>query len=140
MTKNKPNKKRTSSDKTSDSETEKYKTRLLGALLGSPTKTKAAEVLGISRDTLYRHIEEYELAPLLDKPLEDAMEILAGAAPKAAQGLQDMLKEEEWRARLEAQKEILDRSGIVKPQKGTTININQQFNAHKGRQAKEYEL
>lgn len=91
---------------------EKGKETLI-ALLTYKTRTKAAEALQISRDTLYKRIESYGLNEIIIKIPEEALQTLQIASTRAAEIIVDKL-DDQYGPNYEVAKEILDRVGIIR--------------------------
>jgi len=96
--------------------------KTLNALLAYRTKSKAAEVLGIGRTTLYERIERYGLNEIIDNLPIEALRILKLGSEKAAEVLIDAL--DERANKMQASLEILDRVGIAAPKTTVASQVN----------------
>ena len=91
------------------------------ALLTHKTKTKAAEALGIGDRTLYDRIDKYGLDKFIAELPTRALQQLQLGSIRAAEVMVEGL--ERHGDRMEAAKEILDRTGVTKKDPKTQVNI-----------------
>jgi hypothetical protein len=93
--------------------------------LTSSTDKEAAEAIGLSPSTVSRWDNKAELnnavSLLLREPINAAVEMLRGAAVKAAQAIIDTMDTEDEKLKLTAANDLLDRIGMGQPE--TEINI-----------------
>lgn len=90
------------------------KSKTLAALLTAPTKTDAAILLGISRNSLYQRIERYQLQGYLDEVQQEAVEVLKKGTIKAAENFVKKIDHHDADISMKASGEVLDRVGITK--------------------------
>jgi len=94
----------------------------VAAITSTPTLTKAAELIGIQRSTLYQRMESYpEISEAVMKIKEKAHLTLANGTQKAAEVIVEGL--EDKRSRYDNAKYILDGMGVTK-QKDTNVQVN----------------
>lgn len=98
-------------------------TETLTALITCDTKTEAAQKLGITRDALYKRIDQYKLQKYLDEIALDALEIIKKSTIKAAKNLDKKIDHTSPQVSLEASREILDRAGVTKPKEVNQTNV-----------------
>lgn len=91
------------------------------ALLSYRTKTAAAEALSIDRTTLYQRIDKYGLDKFLEEIPTRALQQLQLGSIRASEVLVEGL--ERPKDRMEASKEILDRTGVTKKESNINVNI-----------------
>lgn len=105
------------------------------ALLMGRKVTKAAELLGVTRQAIYYRIDKYGLEKIIKLMPKKAYQILMLNADKAAETLSDLMDSKDDKIKLEASKESLDRVGLMgKPdisvQTVTQFSIPDQFDRY----------
>ena len=101
---------------------DKKGTKTLIALMTNPTRVKAYESLGISKEALYKRIRKYQLNDYLDEIPQEALSTLKQGSIAAAENFVSKIDSRNENVSMEASKEILDRVGVVKPS-NTTNNV-----------------
>jgi hypothetical protein len=91
------------------------------ALLTHRTKTAAAKSLSISQQALYQRIDKYELNKFIAELPARALQQLQLGSIRAAEVMVEQLDDRQ--NKMEASKEILDRTGVVRKQPQTQVNI-----------------
>lgn len=96
----------------------------INTILAVKNMGKAAQLLGISRQTLWERVKRYNIDELLKNVTLQAEQELKLHAPDAVETLANLMygARSEF-AKLEASKDILDRAGVTKKQPQTQINI-----------------
>jgi hypothetical protein len=95
---------------------DKTRDETLLALLQEKTKTDAAKRLSIDRSTLYQRIERYGLDQVIAEMPKKALQQLQLGSIRAAEVMVEQL--EDRKNKMEAAKEILDRTGVVRKDSG----------------------
>lgn len=117
----------------------KLATETLEAILTTKNLSKAAELLNISRPALYARIEKHELDELIAMVKRRAITTLVQGSVDAAENLVNKVSSSDEEVSVKASGEVLDRIGIVKPQRsGGEINLN--FNNLATTQKADYDL
>lgn len=91
------------------------------ALLTYRTKTAAAKALSIDDSTLYQRINKYELNKFLEELPTRALQQLQLGSVRAAEVMIEQL--DDRKNKMEAAKEILDRTGVTRKEAKTQVNI-----------------
>lgn len=96
---------------------------ITAALMLYPTIIEAAEKLGMSRTTLYERIEKYNLRQVIETKKLEAYDTLLSGANLAAENFVKKINHSSPQVSMDASREVLDRIGIVKKEKGSSVNI-----------------
>lgn len=110
----------------------------LEALLTNKTLTAAAQELDVSRNAVYGRITKYGLEELISGLKTQAIMALTISGVDAAENLTAKLNSKYDTVSLDASREILDRLGVVKPQKEGGFSLT--FNNVAQNQRNDYQL
>lgn len=112
---------------------QKKATATLIALWEHDTIPQAAEALGITRQQVYDRIKAYGLNEKLAEMHEAGRLTLQQGTRKAAENVIDKIDSKDEKISLQASTEVLDRTGLTKPDKGggTTVIFNTNGNSRK---------
>lgn len=112
---------------------QKKATATLIALWEHDNIPQAAAALGISRAALYERIKSYNLDEKLAEMHEAGRLVLQQGTRKAAENVVSKIDSDDEKISLQASTEVLDRTGLTKPDKGggTTVIFNTNGNSRK---------
>lgn len=110
----------------------------LEALLTNKTLTATAQELDVSRNAVYGRITKYGLEELISGLKTQAIMALTISGVDAAENLTAKLNSKHDTVSLDASREILDRLGVVKPQKEGGFSLT--FNNIAQNQRNDYQL